>query len=228
MNKFKTRLLGWFCLLAVFVCSNLAFAETWDVLTQEERETLNSILAHWETWVPERKTEGTAPMMTFEELYEGLDGEAQTFLNRVRQIDPQSSFEFPTTRLDISDADTEFHRIDGQIVWKDNKPETVGPQYLPVEVYEAYLKLIAAMQKDLGKYVLVESGYRSPAYQLYLFLFYTPKHHYSLAETAEWVALPGFSEHGAPERQAIDFINQLGINGEDVPEEFEALEEYEW
>ena len=88
--------------------------------------------------------------------------------------------------------------------------------------------MMEAMAKDLGKRLLVESGYRSPAYQLYLFLFYLPKHGWSVTETNRFGALPGPSEHANPAPQAIDFINEAGINGEDHPEEFEALPEYRW
>ena len=42
------------------------------------------------------------------------------------------------------------------------------------------------------------------------------------------MALPGYSEHGSVKHQALDFINTDGINGEDNPEEFEALEENRW
>ncbi|HAM41218.1 MAG TPA: hypothetical protein DDX89_07900 [Candidatus Omnitrophica bacterium] len=92
----------------------------------------------------------------------------------------------------------------------------------------AYEAMMEAMAHDLGKRLLVESGYRSPAYQLYLFLFYLPKHDHSIRETNRFVALPGHSEHGYPPRQAVDFINEEGINGEDNPEAFEALPEYQW
>ncbi|MBI1976669.1 MAG: D-alanyl-D-alanine carboxypeptidase family protein [Candidatus Omnitrophica bacterium] len=88
--------------------------------------------------------------------------------------------------------------------------------------------MMDTMERDIGKRLLVESGYRSAAYQLYLFIFYMPKHGYSIQETNRFVALPGCSEHGYPQQQAIDFINQEGINGEDKPEEFEALPEYQW
>ncbi len=115
-----------------------------------------------------------------------------------------------------------------QEVVKDGAAKPLDPQYLPRQVLEAYQRMMAAMQADLGKRLLVESGYRSPAYQLYLFVFYLPKHGYSIVETNKFVALPGHSEHGYPPRQAIDFINQAGINGEDHPEEFEALPEYAW
>ena len=102
------------------------------------------------------------------------------------------------------------------------------PILLPRPVYEAYEAMMQAMERDLRKRLLVESGYRAPAYQLYLFLFYIPKHGSSIRETNRFVALPGYSEHGYPPRQAIDFINQDGVNGEDHPEEFEALPEFRW
>jgi D-alanyl-D-alanine carboxypeptidase len=113
-------------------------------------------------------------------------------------------------------------------VVKEGVITPLNPQYLPREALEAYERMMAAMQADLGQRLLVESGYRSPAYQLYLFLFYLPKHDHSMTETNRFVALPGHSEHGYPPRQAIDFINEEGINGEDDPAAFEALPEYRW
>jgi D-alanyl-D-alanine carboxypeptidase len=59
-------------------------------------------------------------------------------------------------------------------------------------------------------------------------VFYLSNHEYSIKETAKFVALPGYSEHGAPKFQAIDFINAEGINGEDNPQEFEDLAENKW
>jgi D-alanyl-D-alanine carboxypeptidase len=88
--------------------------------------------------------------------------------------------------------------------------------------------MMDAMQNDLGKRLYVESGYRSSAYQLYLFIFYLKNHDYSIRETTKWVALPGYSEHGAPRVQAIDFISSDGISGEENPRLFEDLQEYAW
>lgn len=199
-------------------------ARRWDVLSAKEKLVLHSILAHWETWIPERKKEGSAPLMSFEELYAGLGPEKREFLDRVRAINPRKSFNF-------SEGGARFKRLGNQWIEKQGKREKLDPQYLPRNVHKAYKKMMKAMKKDLGKRLLVESGYRSPAYQLYTFLFYCSKHHYSLVETGHWVALPGSSEHGVPHRQAIDFINEKGINGDDPPqtaEDFERLPEYEW
>ena len=62
----------------------------------------------------------------------------------------------------------------------------------------------------------------------YLFVFYLSNHDYSIRETVKFVALPGYSEHGAPKCQAIDFINAEGINGEENAADFENLEENKW
>ena len=118
--------------------------------------------------------------------------------------------------------------VGAEQVVKSGAATPLDPQYLPAPALAAYQRMMEAMRTDLGARLFVESGYRSPAYQLYLFLFYLPKHDYAITETNRFVALPGYSEHGNPRRQAIDFINAEGINGEDHPEEFEALPEYRW
>lgn len=203
-------------------------AENWDVLQESEKTVLDSILAHWETWMPALKSDGTAPLLSWDQLYEGLTEDQRAFLDRVRAIDPKASFNFQGDLLDTNREGLRMKRIEGQRVTRNGVSEELPPQYLPWEVYEAYEVMNAAMEKELGKKLLVESGYRSPAYQLYTYLFYMPKHGYSLVETGHWVALPGYSEHGSPPHQAIDFINQQGINGEDRVEDFEELPEYAW
>lgn len=222
----KLSLLLFLCLFSF--TASLQASVKWDLLSEEEKGTLDSILTHWETWVPARKADGTAPMMTFAELYKGLSDTQKELLNRVRKINPQSDFNFQGAYLGEERGDVEFVALKNQKIVKDSGEEALPTQYLPRPVHEAYQVMMGGMKADLGRALLVESGYRSPAYQLYTFLFYTPKHHYSLVETGRWVALPGYSEHGAPFLQAIDFINEKGINGEDDVRAFEQLPEYEW
>lgn len=214
-------------IISLFLVLLLSVSSTgckdWDKLSKKDRQTLDQILEYWDTWVPTRKQDGTAPLLTFKDLYQGLSFNQQDFLNRMRKIKP-SNKDF--------DPHINFKRIEGQEVIRDGKTEKINTQYLPKKVYDAYEIMMAAMKQDLGKRLWVDSGYRSPAYQLYTFLYYTPKHHYSLKETREWIALPGHSEHGDPHRQAIDFVNEEGINGDSdygqVAEDFERLPEYEW
>ena len=193
-----------------------------DSISFKEKGIVRKILKHWETWVPARQQAGTAPLMTFEHLYQGLDAESRSFLDKLKNLKTGG-------RLDVSGVS--FQKITGQNYFKNGEPAVVDPQYLPRWTYESYRSMMDQMRRDLGKILWVESGFRSPAYQLYTFVFYLPKHHDSINETRRWVALPGHSEHGNPDLQAIDFINEQGINGDNegqTAETFEKLPEFDW
>ncbi len=228
----KMRVSGWtvsFIGLTLFLLCRAGVSEAVSVelLDENERVLLKSTLQASDPLITERKRLGSAPLVTFEELYAFLDSRQKAFLDEIRAVTP-GKLGGSSRKLPPPSPDTEFIQLDNQVILREGKPIRLDTQYLPRPAYEAYQRMMAAMEVDLGKRLLVESGYRSPAYQLYLFLYYMPKHGYSIRETNRFVALPGYSEHGSPARQAIDFITPEGINGEDRPEEFEELQEYGW
>ena len=92
-----SRWLAFLCLFLLLIPTP-ACAKRWDVLSGEEKAVLNRILGYWETWVPEKKKEGTAPLMTFAELYTGLGAEERQFLDRILSINPDRK----STRLNSS------------------------------------------------------------------------------------------------------------------------------
>ena len=205
----------------------LAWALNVQRLEPAEIETLKAVLTTLEPPITAKKPDGTANILTWEELYAPLNAEQRAFLDAFRALKAEA-LGATSHYFGESAAGAELAAVGPQETIAEGVAKPLDPQYLPRRVFEASQRMMDAMKKDLGKRLLVESGYRSPAYQLYLFLFYLPKHDYSVTETNRFVALPGHSEHGYPPRQAIDFINQAGINGEDHPEEFEALPEYQW
>jgi zinc D-Ala-D-Ala carboxypeptidase len=107
-----------------------------------------------------------------------------------------------------------------------------GIQYLPVHVYNDYLRLAEQMKNDIGRTLFVDSGYRSPGRQAYLFIYYlVTSSDYSLKENVRWITMPGYSEHGHPVNTAVDFASQDGINGfseGQTASDFTSLPEYEW
>lgn len=214
-------------LLASFASVSPARAVSLDSLTDSEKQLRVSIFDKVDPVLAKKKEKGTAPLFTYRQFYAPLTKKERAFLNEVRAVDPDK-IEGASRPLPPPAPDTEFVSLGNQVTIRDGKSIKLDSQYLPRPAYDAYQAMMAAMEKEIGKRLLVESGYRSPAYQLYLFLFYMPKHDFSIRETNRHVALPGCSEHGSPSRQAIDFITPGGINGEDKPEEFEALEEYRW
>lgn len=199
-----------------------------DLLSQADQKRVNDILGRWEEIMPQKKNDGSAIRIDFDALYEPLMPEGRDFLDAIRRIDPRAAFSFQGRKQNTTADCGELVALTDQWVVRQGRKGRLDPQYLPRQTFEVYKQMMEAMKTDIGKTLLVESGYRSPAYQLYTFLFYLPKHHYSLRETAKWIALPGYSEHGAPATQAIDFMNEEGVNGEDDVMEFEKLPEFGW
>ena len=196
-------------------------------LAPADTETLHAILTALEPPITAKKRDGSANLTTWDELYEPLAPEQQAFLDAFRALKAQT-LGATSHYFGEPEAAPDLVPVGPQRIVKDGVGTPLDPQHLPRGVLEAYQRMTQAMESEVGKRLLVESGYRSAAYQLYLFLYYLPKHGYSITETNRFVALPGYSEHGSPPRQAVDFINAEGINGEDHPEEFEALPEYRW
>ena len=220
-------MISWMIAGLMLQLSGQALAVSLELFNDEEIETLKSALKALEPLINSRRQAGTVMAMTFEEMYAPLTIQEVALCEAIRQVDP-ASLQGSSRRLPPPAQGTEFVQLAHQAIVRQGKGIPLDTQYLPLPVYEAYLQMMAAMEKDLGKRLLVESGYRSPVYQLYLFLFYLPNHHFSIRETNQHVALPGCSEHGSPAFQAIDFITPEGINGEDEPREFEELQEYGW
>lgn len=219
----------WWLTVAVtgFLFSSEALALQVEQLEPHDIDTLHAVLQVLEPSIAAAKPDGTANVFTWERLYAPLDPSQRAFVDAFRALKAEALG--ATSHYFGEEAVTpEIVPVGPQQTVKDGVATPLDPQYLPRRALEAYQRMMDAMQKDVGKRLLVESGYRAPAYQLYLFMFYLPKHGHSIKETNRFVALPGYSEHGNPARQAIDFINEAGINGEDHPEEFEALPEYTW
>jgi LAS superfamily LD-carboxypeptidase LdcB len=197
-------------------------------LSMSDRTMVERTLGKLAPLIAERRQKSNLATLTFDELYEPLDADEQIFLKYFQAIEP-NKLEMTIPYQGIPKEAPELVVIKGQkMKTPDNKTSTLPPQFLPKDVHEAYQAMVTAMKKDIGKTLYVESGYRSAAYQLYLFLSYLKNHGYSIRETARFCAWPGYSEHGWPDHQAMDFVNEQGIDGQDNPKLFEALEEYQW
>ena len=217
-----------FIFVLSFLSAGIAFAGlNLDRLSPSDVNQVKDILAALEPLINERNGNNSLASLRFDDLYAPLNEGQKNFLKQFETLDANAlSVKIPY--LGIAEGNEEFVILRGQQIKVDGKPYVIPPQFLPKDVNQSYTRMMDAMQKDIGKRLYIESGYRSSAYQLYLFVFYLKNHDYSIRETVKYVALPGYSEHGCPGRQAIDFINEDGINGDGNPEQFEALPEFNW
>lgn len=216
-----------------------ALALDLDKLSEADIQMVKQVISKLEPLIQERDSAGTLATLTFKELDGPLSKKERKFLKQFRHLSrKETGTKVPWRGL--STGATDLIEIKGQKVKdtvkvrKEGKVETkvvsrtLPPQFLPRPIFQKYTEMMDSMEKDTGMRLYVDSGYRSSAFQLYLFVYYLRNHNYSVRETVKYVTLPGYSEHGCPRYQAIDFINAEGINGDPHVEEFEKLPENEW
>lgn len=198
-----------------------------DRLSAEDIKQVKNLIVKLAPLIEERDRQQSLSTLTFPELYAPLNKEERKFLRQFEKLDAKK-LKVKIPYQGIATGKEDLVMIRGQKVKTKDGLKELSPKFLPPDVYKQYLAMMQAMEKDIGKRLYIDSGYRSSAYQLYLFVFYLSNHDYSIKETVKFVALVGYSEHGAPKCQAIDFINADGINGEENVADFENLEENKW
>lgn len=188
--------------------------------SEVEKQTILSLLKKGKE---EEKRNDAFALFSFNDLYRLLDQEEIAVLEKFRTIDPKTlSYKLPFLG---TEEPTDLTSLPGQKYFKDGIEHTVPTQYLPKITWEALEKLNVAIQKDLGKKLLVLYGYRSPARQVFIFFDILERvYDFDFSKTLERVCFPDYSEHVSPSHQAVDFMTQEGSKGVG----FEQTEEYGW
>lgn len=167
-------------------------------------------------------------IMSFDDLYALLTKSEAVVIKKLLKLKPLD-YGFKGEFLGISDVPNDLVRISDQKYVDIDEEKIIGTQFLPKSVFDAYTELNRAMKADIDEQVLVNSGYRSPSYQIVVFLEILKKNEYDVAETASRVALPGYSQHGYPQAQAMDVMPTRIPKGyaEDL-ESFTHTPQYKW
>jgi len=174
-----------------------------------------------------KKGENKIKIMSFNRFYSFLNEGEKHVINKFKNIDPRK-YGFKGTYFGLQSVPNNLIAIRNQRYKTKNRIEKISVQYLPKPVFVAYKKLNTALFKDIKRKILVDSGYRSSAHQMITFLWYLKFHKFDFKKTIKRVAIPGYSEHGFPKKQAIDFITQDGIPTDEKPLKFSRTIEYKW
>ena len=151
------------------------------------------------------KKQARARVLTTSALLKLLNEKEAKLVRKVLALDP-SSLGFKGPFLGTQTVPNTLIILRGQKYVHKKKTRKVPTQYLPKIVHAALKKFNVAFYSKLKKKLLVESGYRSPAYQVVVFLHYLCVYGFDVQKTARRVALPGYSEHGLSQHTAVDFI----------------------
>lgn len=193
------------------------------LFSQTNKKLVESILEK----IEKEKDKKGFRVVTFDKLFDLLNKNEVDFIQELLKLD-LLKYGFKGKFFGIHNVPNNLVEVKNQQYKLNSNLKDIDTQYLPQEGFNAYESLNKNLYKDIKKKLLVLSGYRSPAYQTFVFLWYLKFYKFDFAKTIKRAAIPGYSEHGFPDRQAIDFITETGQPSEDNPLDFEKTAEYKW
>jgi LAS superfamily LD-carboxypeptidase LdcB len=130
---------------------------------------------------------------------------------------------------DLEPVPSDLVRISGQQYTEHGEPKTLGSKYVPRHIFAAYVRMNNAVTAEYpDRQLLVQSCYRSPAYQIVVFTdWLISGYHGDIAQTIRHASPPNYSQHTIASKAAIDFKN-VGSPSADDPGDFKDTMEYAW
>ncbi len=131
---------------------------------------------------------------------------------------------------DLESVPLDLVKVSGQQYTEHGELETLDEQYVPSHIFEAYVRMNDAfMAEHPIRKLLVQSCYRSPAYQIVVFINWLINgYRGDIARTIRHVSPPNYSQHTIASKAAIDFKNIDGRPSDDNPDDFKTSVEYAW
>ncbi|MEK7118682.1 MAG: hypothetical protein AAB869_03655, partial [Patescibacteria group bacterium] len=157
-------------------------------LSKEERGIITIFL---KKAVTKRRHDSKFRVIGFPALFCFCSGGEKTLLKKFLHLDPRI-YGFKGVHYGVVSPPKDLMMIRKERIPKTTKYLTMGTHYLPRKVYDAYRQMNRSMLRDIGQRVFVFSGYRSPAYQLIVFLEILVEHKFDMRRTVKGVALPGY------------------------------------
>jgi len=140
--------------------------------------------------------------LSFDALESNTSPQAIELANAIRNLKPHH---YGTRRQKRPASKPEnFMVIHRQIYHTASGSFEIPPRLLPRNTFRAFQAMNCQLKKDTGHRLIIQSGYRSPAYQLFVFLFQLQKNNWRFKKTMRRVDLPEYSEHSAINGQALD------------------------
>lgn len=175
-------------------------------------------------------TIATPYLLQFNELYKLINDKERSYVELLLEQKPEDYGLAEPFRGLQSATEDDVVAIENQRVSYGGKVVRIEPKYVPKDAYQAYQRMNDACKKDTGKTLLVNSGYRSPAYQAVNFLRWLQYYNYDFKKTLGYVSIPGYSEHSLVDHVALDLMTEEGVSIFDQEPfgRFDETPEYKW
>jgi len=142
-----------------------------------------------------------AAALSWSDLEKSISEPAKEFASKICSINTEK---YGVHRPPVDTADRDHVMvISNQTYQTRDGIHTIPDRLVPPETIAAFTELNNAMEQDIGHKLVIQSGYRSLSYQLFVFIFQLKSNNWNIEKTLRTVALPGYSEH-AGNQQALD------------------------
>ncbi len=170
------------------------------------------------------------PLMTVGELRAALTADQRTVVDQVMELRPGDYGVATPYAGQVEPVPTDLVRVTGQEYAAKGRRMSLSAKYVPRHVHDAYIRMNDAFTAEQpGRMLLIGSCYRSPAYQVVVFLNWLINgYHGDIAKTIRHASPPNYSQHTNASKAAIDFMNVDGSPSDGTPEDFLDTIEYTW
>jgi LAS superfamily LD-carboxypeptidase LdcB len=170
------------------------------------------------------------PTVTLDRLRPLLSAGQQAIFDQIINLKPQDYGVKTPYAGDLEPVPADLVTVRGQQYTEHGERQTLGDKYVPRHVFAAYVRMNDAfMAEHQDRKLLIQSCYRSPAYQVAVFINWLIGHYQGdIARTIRHASPPNYSQHTIASKAAIDFKNVDGSPSDDHPEDFKDTVEYGW
>jgi LAS superfamily LD-carboxypeptidase LdcB len=170
------------------------------------------------------------PTVTLDRLRASLSAVQQAIVDQIIDLDPQDYGVNTPYAGDLEPVPSDLVRVTGQQYTEHGEQRTIGEKYVPRHIFDAYVRMNDAfMTEHRNRTLLIQSGYRSPAYQVVVFIDWLINGYAGdIANTIRHASPPRYSQHTIASKAAIDFKNIDGSPSTGHLEGFKETVEYTW
>ena len=170
------------------------------------------------------------PTVTPDQLAPFLTTAQRAVAHQIMDLDPRDYGVRTPYAGDLEPVPADLVKVVGQQYTERGEQQTIGEKYVPRHIFGAYVRMNAAfMAEHRKRRLLIQSCYRSPAYQVVVFIdWLVSVYAGDIAKTIRHASPSRYSQHTIASKAAIDFRNIDGSPSSDHLEGFKDTVEYAW
>lgn len=177
------------------------------------------------------KEQGTlTPLMTLEALKKSVNAVQRQIIEQVIKLNPRDyNVDLPYAG-DLEPVPTDLEVVRNQHYFNGANRKVLDDVYVPRHIYENYLRMNDVFKSVCAdRSLLIGACYRSPAYQVVVFInWLTNTYDGDVSQAIRHVSPPSYSQHTIASKAAIDFQTIDGAPSDHHPEKFRETSEYVW